>query len=684
MQQFIRKKEGLAVLICVISNLLSLLGNVVVGYLIPWFDGKQWLAIVLFTLAFIILLPITFFEKKETKASSKSKLRRVKGGDDAPSFFDRIRAWLQQLNRGIPLRIAIVLMIFVVPSAFLAGWFAPGVKSLWAQHAPVCPPYTACVIVAQFTPVENQLAQEINKFVEEELKNVVAEVKAQSNQNITVQIVPPVANVAEAKQLVHDRRAVLVVWGGVLELTNMTQVHFQLSDRLGIGENDDVRPFRLQPVRYDELQEQVKCKGEQCKNLMDEIAIRARMIAHTAAGLFQYANGQPERARTNFLAALHCAGKLRDVKALSGSKLLCKTTAKPDDISLDLLYYYTGRALALQGDYKNAIPLLQRAALHNETDPAAWIGLVSAWQGWLHNKSAAPYMNALQTAQQRVDPNMIPLSSMNDENQVAIFSAAGVLAELEENSAKAVEQYKEAVRLSEQDNLNPYVPLVNLGRAQRLNGDNDGAKTTLQQAIQYEKEHSQPISPWALIELARTHTQRTEAQDELNRAIAAAPNDSYPYIARGELCDAWSKASTNKVDKNDVDCAMDAYAMALQKRPESGWLLGHIGDFYRLLTPTNPGYITKAKEYYRRAALQRPCDPWAHARYAYALAMDTLSDPKAAILQYQLAVQLVHPDTAPGELDNLKRNLQTLQTTQGAPEPSPKALPQCQALLLNE
>lgn len=665
--------------VLVASMAAGLTGNVVANTALPWLNARPWLAVLLFVISSVIFS--TLQDSLSKKASKKTKTHP---NAQTHSVFSLVlKAWdqLKQINtpaaqqpkRPMPILTLSLVFMGIGVGALLTAWLSTPTLKIVAANAPICPAYTACVLVARFTPAENQLAQEINQFLDEELNNVLAEVQEQTNQNITVQVVPPVMNMAEAKKLAHDRRALLVVWGGIYEKSNMTQIHFQLSDRLGIGENDDVRPFRLQPLFYDALQEQVKCKGDQCEKIMDEIALRARMIAHTAAGLFQYANGQPERARLNFLVALHCAGKLRDVTLLSGSKLLCKITASPNDIDLDLLYYYTGRALALQGDYKNGIALLQRAAQHNESDPAAWIGSVSAWQGWLHNKAAAPYLKALQDAQQRVDPNVIPLNSMSYEEQVAIFSAAGVLAEREGNAAKAVEQYAEAVRLSTQYQLNPYTSLVNLGRGQRLTGDPDAAQNSLQAAIQYERTHTQPLSPWALIELAHVQTEQTEAAEVLKQAVALAPNDTYVYIARGELCAQWG----------EMTCASEAYDTALQKRPESGWLLGRIGDFYRLRKPATAEDGRKAKEYYRRAVVQRPCDPWSHVRYAYALATATPGDPKEALRQYQLALQLTHPETNPNELADLKHNIQALQAAQGVAEPPLVVSPQCQELQFN-
>jgi len=131
-----------------------------------------------------------------------------------------------------------------------------------------------------------------------------------------------------------------------------------------------------------------------------------------------------------------------------------------------------------------------------------------------------------------------------------------------------------------------------------------------------------------------------------------------------------------------TECATEAYTAALSKRPESGWLRGRVGDFYRSLAPDHPDAWGNAEDNYRRAMQQRPCDPWAHARLAYVLAARPQPDPAGAITQYQLALQLVHAETAPNTLADLEHNLQILQATHKTSDPSPTISVLCQPLVL--
>ncbi|MCB0188736.1 MAG: hypothetical protein KDE31_30915, partial [Caldilineaceae bacterium] len=119
------------------------------------------------------------------------------------------------------------------------------------------------------------------------------------------------------------------------------------------------------------------------------------------------------------------------------------------------------------------------------------------------------------------------------------------------------------------------------------------------------------IAPWALLALAQLHQQdRPTAEPFLAAAREIAPNQAYVDIVEAQLCTAW-KAH---------DCAAAAYQRALEKRPDSGWLYGRIGDFYRPTDPPLPHQDwVKAGNYYREAVIRRPNDPWAQERLAFAL-----------------------------------------------------------------
>ena len=139
--------------------------------------------------------------------------------------------------------------------------------------------------------------------------------------------------------------------------------------------------------------------------------------------------------------------------------------------------------------------------------------------------------------------------------------------------------------------------------------------------------------PWAYLDLAQIQRDSEEkAKELLQRAGEVAPDEAYVDITRAELCQQWK----------DYACAATAYAQALKKRPDSGWLYSKIGEFYLPTNPVLPHQSwTEAERYFRRAATElRPQDPWAHERLAYVL-FNQGAYPES-IQQYQRTLDLVH------------------------------------------
>ncbi|MBV7335656.1 tetratricopeptide repeat protein [Chloroflexi bacterium TSY] len=136
-------------------------------------------------------------------------------------------------------------------------------------------------------------------------------------------------------------------------------------------------------------------------------------------------------------------------------------------------------------------------------------------------------------------------------------------------------------------------------------GKIEDAAATLQHA-----HHLDSTVPWALLELAQLHqSDRTYAESFLKSAHEIAPEQAYVDIVSAQLCAVWEA----------FDCAVDAYQRAEEKRPNSGWLYGRIGDLDGQKAESfDHQDWSKAAEYYEKAVERRPNDPWAHERLAFA------------------------------------------------------------------
>ena len=182
----------------------------------------------------------------------------------------------------------------------------------------------------------------------------------------------------------------------------------------------------------------------------------------------------------------------------------------------------------------------------------------------------------------------------------------GFIAELQNNWETAEQKYQLAIEKLGPESRDAYVTYMALGRIQLQAGESEAADETFRQAYMLN-----PTVPWALLELAQLHQQaRATAEPFLTAAREVAPNQAYVDIVTAQIC----------VARKEFDCAEKAYQRALEKRPNSGWLYGRIGDFYRPEGEPLPHQSwAKAADYYAQAVQRRPNDPWAHERLAFAL-----------------------------------------------------------------
>ena len=560
------------------------------------------------------------------------------------------------LARYLGLRLNPALLL--LPLLMLAAWWlSPWVGDVWAQVAPVCPPDRTCLLVAELGSTTESEAAKADAITGEIVDRIQGVLDRIQDERFTVRRAAAVDSTAEALALARQVRAPLVIWGKVSEAIGKYRVEFELVDLLGIGEAQDIRTYRVEPLTYDPLGGGVDCSGCVYGDIETQVQQRADVLASTAVGLLRYVRGQPEEAKADFLAALACAGD-RSAAHLGPGEAACAPAAPIDDWDAGLLVYYLGKALLLEGNYANAVQFLQRAADLNPQDPAALIGVGSALQSWLGAADAPEAVDALRSGQRRAE-ELLP--AVRDAEKPSVHFDLAIIAEQLGDPVQAAVHYCEAAKAFGLDRTEAYVSMVGLAHALGTRGDfregvtrlwNAGdpadpfpevacsqistypADIWLQQAIALA-----PDAPWAYLELARlTSSDRAAAEDWLAQARGAAPGESYVDVTWAELCaQVW----------NDASCAQDAYQRALDKRGSSGWLHSRVGDFYRSGADGAPADWQRAEEHYRQALARRACDPWAHQRLAYVLAAGGSGRYAEAAQEYALAVQLLHPATHP-------------------------------------
>jgi tetratricopeptide (TPR) repeat protein len=439
---------------------------------------------------------------------------------------------------------------------------------------------------------------------------------------MTLVIGEAVANEGEAHALAEREGALLVVWGTVRESEDLTVVHFQMADLLGITESKSVRPYRAEPMLYDPVGGRLQCQT--CMELSGQTTRQVSMVAYVAVGLTRYASGQPEAAQANFSAALHCAGEPLDADIILTSQSVCSPGDSIGSHRTGLIYYYLGKSLILEGSYQRGIEMLKLAAIANPYDPAAWIGIGSAFQSWSGQHDLPEAVEAFEQAKRLLDSPRMQSAPLRQFH-------LGLLHELQRDYPAAVAAYESARQRMGVDAPDSYNILIAIGRAQRLASENDAAAVTLERAIELV-----PDSPWAYLELALVHSRdHTAALSWIEKAMQSDPRQAYNFIVQSELCQRW----------DDLPCALESLEKALALRQGSGWILNQLGYLYLPQNPVKTGQDWNQALYYLELAAEaRREDPWVHDQLAYVYS--SVGRYEEAIRHFQSAIQLAYSDSA--------------------------------------
>lgn len=568
-----------------------------------------------------------------------------------PSAGQQHRVWII----GVAATVALVgLLGFGIYHADWSPWHQA--KRATIAQPTLCTTLQPCLLIADFAPMGDELADEITRKTRATLMD------SSRFQDASVQVMPAglITSTVDAQQLVGRERAQVLVWGELFHNFQELTIHVALTDQLGIDEDRAIRPYRIH--RFDDVTQQIRCSGTCFTDLNSVSALidqLSSVIAYTATGLVYYANDQPEAASTAFGQALACAGEDFATKQENGENAesvvdtdwvappstspgsALSSTSCPlqqallqsiDGLDPTALYYYSGQANILTGDYRTAIDLLQRAVEHNSQDPAPHIALAIAYQNWLDQDDAPKALDALTTATGKVEAesNRLIAQQASATELATVMYELGLIAELRHDWQTATTHYDNAVAKFGIDNPDAYIAMVALGRVQRLTGNIRAAEQTLQNATRLD-EHV----PWAWLELAQLHAGTSAAELDLVQARAAAPNQAYVDIIEAELCNSWAAFPA---------CAQKAYEQALIKRPQSGWLYDLVGTFYQLGEP-HLDYQSweKAAEYFRQAVALRPHSPWTQERLAFALFQTEAYGDAAE--HFALSLALSHPNT---------------------------------------
>lgn len=558
-----------------------------------------------------------------------------------PRTWVKGRAWLGQH----PI-LAAGAVVFVIV-LFGLGWVAFDKLRPAAPAPSLCPADRRCLLVAAFAPADHPLAAEITRKIKSELDSQ----EQLAPTLFAVRQTEAVSDAAAARHLANREQALVVVWGEIFSTLQQMKIFFALTDQLGVDESRQVRPYRAEffEASAQQLDCQQRCFADVATlgTTVDQISA---VIAYTAAGLLQYANDQPEAANRDFTAALLCSGQpvnlpITDAAITPATPVTvtatldtlnalpaCATDQAIPGFNPASIYYYAGKAKILVGDYGTAIAYLQQAATLNPKDPAAPLAIATAYQSWLNQNDAHQVQTYLAQARQRADAlraELLPQGAL--QQLAAVEYELGLLAELAgspDDLKRAQEKYRAAADGFGLSNPAAYVSLLALGRVQRMAGQVEAAIATWEQARDLDK-----TVPWANLELAQVYsTDRAQAETQLEAARQVAPNQPALAITEAALCEQWQ----------EYDCAEDAYARALDQRPNSGWLQGRIGDFYRSREDWQ-----QAATHYALAVQLRPNDPWAHDRLAFAYLQ--LGNYAEAAQHYALTLDLSHPQNRVAE-----------------------------------
>ena len=221
-----------------------------------------------------------------------------------------------------------------------------------------CQPDQHCVLLATFTPKDNETAQQTTKDTLKRLRSIVED----GESRFVILPTGPIETEAQAQKVVQAENALLVVWGYVLTTEEDELVFkFTLTNRLGINGANSVRPIRLLPLHYDQIGDELACQTA-CLTVQGKGKVEQRLnaIAHATRGLLHYALEDFAAAQREFSQAMEIEAVDQldagveplpcDLASIEQIDLLEK--ADSDGWQPDLLRYYLGRTLAFQGGYQ--------------------------------------------------------------------------------------------------------------------------------------------------------------------------------------------------------------------------------------------------------------------------------------------------------------------------------------------
>lgn len=509
--------------------------------------------------------------------------------------------------------------IGLILGLIVAGVAAYATRDRWLPQ-PHCLVDQTCLLLAAFGPENDQKASDITTALEQELRGVL---DAAGASDVAVVRSRAVASPQEAQALAAEEGALLVIWGTVFTGEGKSRVHFELADRLGVGESGDVRPYRAEPLGYAPVAERIECTS--CIDIAGEVTQRTQVMAWFALGLAEYASAHPEKAQPHLQTALHCAGE--EAGGLLPIQPDCTPPEVADPAESALIRYYLGKSYVLQGDYSRGIANLTAAAQANPVDPAAWIAIGEAYTNWYGDLLADPPPAQAAFAQARSTAAALPAATFARERAFAL----GLVFELQGDFVGAAAEYTKAVASFTEDDPGAYVYLLAQARGLAHSDQQAASEAALHRAGALR-----PDVPWAWLALAALVAEdRPAAGEFMQQARATGSGETYIHIIQAGLCAGWE----------DRPCATDAYAKALEKRPNSGWLHSWVGDFYLPTAPPVAGQSwEEAERHYRRAVDLRPGDPWTHQRLGYVLL--NRDRPAEAAAAYTAAIDLL-PDDAP-------------------------------------
>lgn len=432
---------------------------------------------------------------------------------------------------------------------------------------------------------------------------------------------------SQVRAFAQQEDAHLILWGGIIGQGQQRQLYIQLSPFTNVGELSKIRPTRVHTFFNEQISATIPCQS--CDIFGSTEAAYLRIVSHLVVGWAHYLKDSPEQASEALLTVLVCSGEEIEPALVSPIDGNCVNKLKLSN--LVPLYYYTGKAFALQGDYPRALHFLRKAQKLAPNEPSIPIGIGQVYQSWL-TENQPLLLAELDLARRLLEEKK---SQAQAEERVWIEYDLGLVAEMVNDFLAAKTHFQRALALLDNDDQS-YEILLGLARSERQLEQPTQAQQLLQQATNIE-----PNAPWAFLAIAQLpNLDVAEKFAVVEEAATVAPNEPMVDVANAELCKS----------QKDYTCAIQAYERAIEKRPAWGWLHSKVGEFYQ---PTNEHLYYQswaiAQLHFELVADQlRPNDPWAHERLAYVLLKQQAFDH--AVEHYQRAIALAHADFIPARL----------------------------------